>query len=475
MSGSPPSPLSVETGSFFERKLFKRLTLRAEADLERFADLVQGRRRVYLEWLWLCIELPMYGCQQCHGRETVQDARVQRAIFTNIVWRLFHILSTWKPKDVRKDGIVLELSAQSLSDAHHFNKDLRFRLHDTAWDRWDDRPVSPLNDPFHGWKDGKPVKAIPRFAKSRLFGCRLRFNYKLPSVRGLHMRLPKVSVVSSLVIRRQFTRVIAVRNSLHFMIRSLTRLSSFTFEPWRHPSGMHQAFQGTSLDVLAKESFKVRRKTLKKVYIFESHDEMFREGRNNRKYEPEFASWLARRSHQLEELYVANNIDAVDFLYPFRPLVTPEERRWMVWKDLRNLSLTTQQLVPGRTNAIILMAARAAERMPCLQVMELWNYWSSIGMAGIFRYRREETRASIELLGTWPDRCTAEARAAWAGIATAQRPMPFRWKETHWNDGVIQGEYSMLQQLHLVEHVLHPISLRQIKREDQRRREERDA
>lgn len=461
---------------FFERKLFKRLILSTEADLERFADLVQGRRRAYLEWLWLCIELPMYDCQRCHHCETREEVLVHRAIFTKLIWRLYHILSFWKPKDVRPDGIVLELSANSRSDAHHFNKDLRFRLHDTAWDRWDDRPVSPHNDPFHCWKDGKQVKRIPTAgAKFRLFGSGLRFNYTLSCVRRLRMRLPKISVVTSVIIRRQFPRMIRAVCSLNPMISSLTRLKSLTLEPWRGPTDQFQDCQSNHLISMIKESFEARRKTLKKVSIFESYDEIFRYGPSYRRYEPLCANWLAWRSHHLEELYVANKMDAVDFFYAFSPLAPPAHRRWMMWKDLRNLSLTTRKLVPGGTNAIILMAARAAERMPRLEVMELWNYWGSTGMAGIFRYRREETRATIELLGTWPDSFTQQAKAAWFRIATAKRPLPLLYKETHWKGGIIEGEYSVLRQLHLVEHVLHPISLRQIKREDQRRREERDA
>lgn len=461
---------------FFERKLFKRLILRTEADLERFADIVQGRRRAYLEWLWLCIELPMYDCGRCHHYETREEVHVHRAIFTKLIWRLYHILSIWKPRDVRPDGIVLEVSAKSSSDAHHFNKDLRFRRLDTAWDRWDDRPVSPHNDPFHCWKDGKQVKRIPTAgAKYRLFGSGLRFDYTLPSVRRLHMRLPKVSVVTSFIIRRQFPRMIRASKSLHLMITSLTRLGSLTLEPWRGPTTEHLKFQSWHLAFMALESFKARRKTLKKVSIFESHDEIFRHGPSNRKSERWPAACLARRSHHLEELYVANKMDAVDFFYAFHPLAPPAHRRWMVWKDLKNLSLTTRKLVPGGTNAIILMAARAAERMPRLEVMELWNYWGSTGMAGIFRYRREETRATIELLGTWPDSFTRQARAAWFRVARAERPLPLLYRETYWRGGIIEGEYSVLRQLHLVEHLLHPISLRQIKREDQRRREERDA
>lgn len=459
---------------FFEGKLFQRLTLKTEVDIQTFAHLVQGRRRVRVEWIWLRIELPMYDCQQCHRLETREDIQVQKAIFTNLIWKLLNVLSGWKTRDVRKDGITLELSAHSPSDAHHFNKDLRFRLHDTAWDRWENRPVPPHNDPFHGWIDGKQVKKVPLNAKYHVFGFGLRFDYKLPSVRRLRMRLPKVSVVTSLVIRRQFPRTIAAKKALDPMIRSLTRLNSFTYEPWRGPTSTYQGCQGWHHAFLARNSFKSRRRTMKKVAIFESHDEILC-GPSQRRTTAFFSCELARSSHNLEELYVANNIDAFHFFYAFHAHAPLSQRRWMVWKNLKYLSLTSQYLSHEHSGMILSMAARAAERMPQLKIMELWNCWSRRGVACIFRYKRGETEASIEFVNTWLGGLPAGAQVAWARVATLQRPLTFHCKVRHWNPGFLDGDYGVLEQLELKEHMLHPISLRQIAREDQRRREERLA
>lgn len=459
---------------FFEDKLFQRLTLKTEVDIQIFAHLVQGRRRARVEWIWLRVELPMYDCQQCHRLETREDIRVQKAIFTDLIWKLFDVLSGWKKRDVRNDGIILELSAHSPSDSHHFNKDLRFRLDDTAWYRWEERPVPPHNDPFHGWIGGKQVKKVPLNAKYHVFGFGLRFDYTLPSVRRLRMRLPKVSVVTSLVIRRQFARTIAARKALDPMIRSLTRLNSFTYEPWRGPTSKYQGFQDLHYAFLARKSFKSRRRTLKKVAIFESHDEILC-GPNQRRTTALFSCELARSSHNLEELYVANNIDAFHFFYAFRAHAPLSQRRWMMWKNLKYLSLTSQHLSPEHSGVILSMAARAAERMPQLKIMELWNCCSRRGEACIFRYQRGETEASIELVNTWLGGLPAGAKAAWARVATLQRPLMFHCKVRHWNPGFLDGDYAVLEQLELKEHMLHPISLRQIAREDQRRREERIA
>lgn len=468
--------------AFFESKLFRRLTLKTEADIQAFAELVQGRRRAHVEWIWLRIELPMYDCQQCHLLESCEDVRVQKSLFTNLVWDLFDVLSSWKIKDARSRGITLELSAHSPSDVHHFNKDLRFRLHDTAWDRWDDRPVSPHNDPFHGWQDGRRVKTIPKTAKLRMFGFGLRFDYASPAVRRRRMRLPKVSVVTSLAVRRQFPRAFAARNSLDPMLRSLTRLGSLAYEPWRGPTDAYQNAHDRNHALLAAESLRSRRKTLKKVSIFESHDDVLYRGPHSdvsrRRNARLFARCLARASHHLEELCVANNIDAFEFFYAFRPGAPPGERRWMAWGDLTTLSLTTQHLVPGpRANDVVLMAAGAAGGMPRLRVMELWNRWARGRVACIFRFRRGQSEAGIELVSTWPARFTEGARAAWAGVAAAaaQRPLPLRVEERRLDAAAAEGQFSVLRHLELVGHMLHPVSLRQIAREDQRRREERVA
>lgn len=473
--------VSRDWQDFFEGQLFRRLTLKTTLDIETFAKLVQGRRRVHVKWVWLRVELPMYDCQQCHRVDTPEDVLVQKQIFTNLVWNLFNVLSDWKSSETCQGGITLELSAHSPSDVQHFNKDLRFRMHDTAWNRWDSRPVIPHNDPFHGWSDGKNVKKIPTEARYRLFGFGLRFNYNLRCVRRLRMRLPKVSVVSSLVIRRQFPRAIAALRSLNTIILSLTRLSSFSYEPWQGPTVAYQKRQDRSHAFLATEALRARRKTLKKVSVFESHDDIFYRAPKNatrqRLGKGYFSYALARTSHHLEELCVANNADAYEFFYAFRPQAPPSQRRWMVWKNLRKMSLTTRLLAPGHDDLIILMAAEAAMAMPKLQIMELWNCWISRGIAAIFRFRRGETEASIEFVSTWPEglSVSAAAKEAWGRVATAHRPLPLRWKHSTWAAGEIDGEHSVLSRLELVEHMLNPVSLRQIAREDQRRREERDA
>jgi hypothetical protein len=147
----------------------------------------------------------------------------------------------------------------------------------------------------------------------------------------------------------------------------------------------------------------------------------------------------------------------------------------MMWKNLKYLSLTSQHLSPEHSGMILSMAARAAERMPQLKIMELWNCWSRRREACIFRYRREGTEASIELVTTWLGDIPPGAEAAWARVATLQRPLTFRCEVRDWNPGFMDGDYAVLEQLELKEHMLHPVSLRQIAREDQRRREERLA
>lgn len=127
------------------------------------------------------------------------------------------------------------------------------------------------------------------------------------------------------------------------MILSLIRLSSFSYEPWRGPTAVYQRHQDRQYAFLATEALKARRKSLKKISIFESHDESFCRTPNNatrqRRGTEYLSCALARTSHHLEELYVAKNAEAYEFLYAFRPQAPPSRTRWMAWKNLIKISL----------------------------------------------------------------------------------------------------------------------------------------
>lgn len=398
------------------------------------------------------------------------------------MWAAFETLASWKTEESGRRGITLELSAHSPSDAIHFNKDLNFRIHDKAWDRWDARPVPHHDDPSHHWQDGRQIEQIPLDAKTRVFGrpSGLCFDLDAPIVQRLQgqlpgqpragrVGLPKVSVVESLVIRRQFHRAFSVSRVLCRIFEGLTRLANFTYEPWRRPTIQVGAVWGGEHTLAIYNMLRFKR-TLKTVSIFENFDDVFYSqhlaGLEPYRYSNDVYQFLALASRHMEELYAANNCDARDFFRHFWPTVTPESNGFMVWPNLKNLSLTSMSLEPDFYNLLITTAAKAAERMPRLEVMEIWNYGD--GEACIFRFERSESHAEIELKSTWPAAVSASAEAAWARVAGPRRSLGI--KNVRLDEKLITGAYAVLPLMALTGRLLHPVSRRQIEREDERRR-----
>lgn len=104
---------------FFERTNFQRLTVH-QSDLLELGRIVQGQRRMFVKWIWLRLELPEYDCECCNMQESSEEIQSHNIVFTNAIWDLFAILSTWEKKGefgVRERGPTLELSAHSPSDS----------------------------------------------------------------------------------------------------------------------------------------------------------------------------------------------------------------------------------------------------------------------------------------------------------------------------------------------------------------------
>lgn len=221
------------------------------------------------------------------------------------------------------------------------------------------------------------------------------------------MRLPRVRVVQGLVIRRQFYRAFSVVKALRFLFRSLTRLEHFTYETWRGINTKN--YSGKTLRdqdnyFLFLDLFELRRRSLQMVSIYEDAHAMFRE-HILRKRSPALGRALAKSSRNFDELHASHNVDAKDFFHDFWPGKNPTAfDKKIEWKNLEILTMTSYSLTPSDYDELIRAAAAAAQKMPRLVIMELWN--GGRGYACIFRYVRSrlERRARVQLLIDWPDR-----------------------------------------------------------------------
>ena len=152
-----------EWQELFERTNFRTLVL-CQTDLSELRDIVIGHRRKLVNWIWLRVELQDYDCNRCSIQETSEEIQVNNSIFTNAIWTLFSLLSSWSG-----ERLTLELSAHSPSDLRHWFKALNSRENDTTWSGSRTLQSQP-NDPIHGWEDGQQVRQAGEDAITRVFG-----------------------------------------------------------------------------------------------------------------------------------------------------------------------------------------------------------------------------------------------------------------------------------------------------------------
>ncbi len=461
-----------EWNNFFERETFNHLILH-QSDVPELGSIVQGQRKTFVKRIWLRLELPEYDCESCNKQQSTEEFKDHKFLFTNAVWDLFAFLSTWENRGefgVGGRGVTLELSAHSPSDSKHFCKELARRSDDTPWER-NEIPEKSYHDLAHGWRNGVQ-RHRPRYdAKMRVFGDLkgLKFDLRAPSARKMNRTLPKVRVIKELIIRRQFYRAFSVANALQPIIKSCTQLQFLSYEVWRgiNKKGYSgRATRDIEHHILFGDVFKYRQ-SLRRVSIFEDFTCALH-GSKKRVRNPLLGKALARSSRNFTDLHAAFNVDARDFFYAFCPRQDPKEKKGMEWKNLKCLSLTSRFLNPSGYDRLIQLAAAAAQRMPQLECMEIWN--GERGRACVFRYQRWVERARISLLSTWRRHLGAKARAPWREVASGHGIIgDLQEEHVSLDASLIKSHVSVFPHLLLGERLLQPISLRQMQLETDHR------
>jgi hypothetical protein len=198
---------------FIEKRKFRRLRLKVPGldGLERLGI----RRRNLVRHISLDIEIPAYTCRLCKRDESESWAQRNSSIISKGIWRLFSILSTWKPAN----GLTLELNAFSPSDSEHWFKNYHF-VSDVESGPGND---CEWHDESHGWVNGQQVETPPPSSILRLFEMVLLLFPK---------ELPRVNAVTCFIIRRQFRRCL-FPHSLSVILKKLCCLERLIYEPWR--------------------------------------------------------------------------------------------------------------------------------------------------------------------------------------------------------------------------------------------------
>lgn len=156
-------------------------------------------------------------------------------------------------------------------------------------------------------------------------------------------------------------------------------------------------------------------------------------------------------------------VDASDFF-------DARERSWK-WTSLTSLALTSRLLAPDESpieiDNMLQAAAEAAMKMPNLETMEIWN--GREGLAMLFRYQLAGggRPAMITWRGTWQFALRPPVLQAWEAVALKHRSYGSVIIEELLDAGaVVKSHADAIYHLRLLNPVIRPISLRQIRMEN---------
>lgn len=227
--------VSREWQTIIDRHNFARINL-TPSRLADFGPVIY-RNRALVRYIWFCLELQEYGCDQC-APSRYEDITLSNADNTLIIKAfedLFSTLSAWEPNG----NLLLDISVHSPSDSEHCFKYLTFGP-DTSSDECDgdgcaeQSVMVKLDDHKHGWVAGSQ-KSVPSYsAISKLFDEIMRVgpftNYRQEN--KWWQQLPLVPAVTGLLLRQQNRRRWKP-TALAEMFARLPRLQEIYYEPWR--------------------------------------------------------------------------------------------------------------------------------------------------------------------------------------------------------------------------------------------------
>ncbi|KAI1105095.1 hypothetical protein F4804DRAFT_351209 [Jackrogersella minutella] len=464
---------------FFEQRHFEMIKL-SQTTLWDFLNIIRAHRRKFVKHIWLRIELETYDCRICKGLPGVNKSRRNAITFTKMVLLIYTFLSFWeKPLDLNAKGLTLEVSVYSPSDSEHTLKDHNF-AHDPYSEPSEgfrnlaaQEQMGPeFHDPRHLWRNGQRQLVLP---VTRLQHLTRLMKFKVDDLWSVPTEdnfLPKVHVVTTFLVRRQYFRRIPT-TAMEKMLESLVGLQHVIYEPGGERLYLHQPVEDeTGYRRVFDGSIPGK---LKQLTIYEDCDQdskrnvdflyVFREHHGWPQYRtPELGLSLSRRSRNLEHLSISFLIDAVDFFIPLQPPMT-EITNW-IWPELRTIALTSKLMCSNRPeeelDGFLRIVGIVARNMPRLQVMELWNGEGDTDGC-VFRYCYDERVATITWMSTWGAELTEEAIQTWTNT-TRQRNQYADLEvvyATLRKDGT-KFPASVLRHLELKDRVLHPVSYRQV-------------
>ncbi|CAG7563916.1 unnamed protein product [Fusarium equiseti] len=438
-----PCPLAIYAcvnkhwNDFFESRTFKTLTIRP-TDIESLANIVTPRRRAYLKHLWYRIPPTDHPTDDIESMYKHLDW-----YFTKSLVALWDVISTWNEQ---KEAVLYQkyLSSGQL-DQYDKAEDVQERCNLIH------KGISEFIDFDTELQDFVWTDVVDRF-----FGTKpLEFVNEEMLPIGHDWELPPVTAVSKFLIRRQQLRGICP-TALNTILSSLEGVQDIHIERWR----CHNLFEESHWCHSARIPFAMELpRSTKSLSIYGETNTAIHGWKNKEVNFISFAKALRQYTNFLEHLSISHMIDAREFFRPFSSANEEATSSLREWPNLRTLSLTSDVFKTGTEEEItsfLCTAARAARKMPRLQMLELWN--GEAEMACVFSYRVEDTVVEITWCGTDIEALDYEVIKEWNAVSVCLDREDTRELFVRVKKEDVASTGQVLTYLSSKDQIMHPVS-----------------
>ncbi|KAH7189518.1 uncharacterized protein B0J16DRAFT_339813 [Fusarium flagelliforme] len=267
--------------------------------------------------------------------------------------------------------------------------------------------------------------------------------------------LPPVKAVSKFLIRRQnFHGICPI--ALNTILSSLEGIGEIHIERWRCAGYASEKMWCAKAQIpFARE---LPRST-KSLSLYGETNQFLNQWKSKDANVIGFAKALRQYTNFLEHLSISHMVDAREFFCPFSSANEEATGSLRQWPNLKSLSLTSDVFKTGtkqEINSLLCTAARAAKKMPKLQMLELWN--GEAEMACVFSYRVEDTVGEIIWSGTHIDPLTHEVVKEWNAVSVFLNRTDAREFVIPMRKEDVASAGQVLEYLSNKEQIMHPVS-----------------
>ncbi|KAH6987797.1 hypothetical protein BKA56DRAFT_713874 [Ilyonectria sp. MPI-CAGE-AT-0026] len=459
--------VSREWQCFFEKEAFRLMAIKS-SDLSEFAKVVREKNAIrldYIKHLRLNVQLAEYTCRVCDKPESARNIAQDNRDFTYAIAVLLDSLSSWKGI---RGGLTLEIIAYSPSDQEHHRVGLELS-DDFPFLFEEDLGKSPDYSEYcrqkreENRRRSQGIRPHPTDTQhgmaQRLRGSPLELQPWLgdkPQSYGKCIRnLQDVPIVKGLLLRQEFLRGIALKSLAKLCRESFVALESFRLE--RYVGLTREAEQGFYKELRTDLMPALPTSVERFAFMQMRRQDSFRDQPFSTVIKP--LEWeLGVSCHRFAEFVPPYNINANRFL---KRIVKHGRREG---SKLQHLSIHSNALYPSanphRVMESLALAGRAAQFLPRLRTLEIWNSDHKFGY--LFRYTQDDFEAKI----TWRWAKTEFALVPsvideWVKVAStralAVETFPFTEEDGN-EDGLGFGNAAIIRHLALRRLAFDPIS-----------------